>query len=130
MDVAYAHASGEYLLIVGLTMSLLTRYPEDIVRGLKTVLPPSMRLLWTPLPLEASPIKDHDAPGPIPTTPSTNSSDENAHSIPNAPILYVGRESLALTNLLMTHSLCDVSSNSFLTRSIAERRPRYTRTIR
>jgi len=98
IDVAYAHAA------------------DDIVARLQSTLSPPTQLSFTPLPLMAAPV-----PHTTPVAPASSSSDSpavtsNSLSHPGA-ILYIGGESLALTNLLMTHSASEVYSYDPTTRS-------------
>ncbi|THH32708.1 hypothetical protein EUX98_g1435 [Antrodiella citrinella] len=82
-DVAYAHAS------------------DDIVSRLQSTLPPSVHLVFSPLPLMALPAFQDS------TTTSVTSDTPQHLTSPDA-ILYIGGESLSLTNLLMTHSSAEV----------------------
>ncbi|KAH8105233.1 putative diphthamide synthesis protein-domain-containing protein [Cristinia sonorae] len=83
LEVAYAHAAGE---IVSRLQRILT----------------STKILYSHLPLKAEPVKASATAGP--------SSEPLEKSSTVDEILYVGGESLSLTNLLMTHSSCEVYS--------------------
>ena len=71
--------------------------------GLKSILPPSSILTNFPIALSAK---------PQPTAPiqGTQTEPEEPQSLPSGVILYVGGESLALTNILITHASCKVGS--------------------
>ncbi|KAJ3519511.1 hypothetical protein NM688_g9292 [Phlebia brevispora] len=84
-NVAYAHVA------------------EQVVQGLRAALPPTTHLSYTPIPLltkpqEHLPSSEQDAPS------------VDADSDEKGVILYVGEESLALTNLLVTHASCEIHS--------------------
>ncbi|KAI0643281.1 diphthamide biosynthesis protein [Trametes meyenii] len=98
-DVAYAHRS------------------DDVIAGLKSKLSASTRIVHVPISLTVSP----SPPGPQhsssslqeSTTREMTSPEDTIHSETTpeeSVILYVGGESLALTNLLLTHGSYEVFS--------------------
>ncbi|KAF7789170.1 hypothetical protein EIP86_000107 [Pleurotus ostreatoroseus] len=91
-DVAYSHAAGL------------------IFRELTASLPSSIHISYAPIPLFTSP-QETTSPSDVPQ----NTPDPLPHD--KSIILYVGGESLALTNLLITHALCEVHSYDPKTRT-------------
>ncbi len=80
-----------------------------MISELKNRLPSSTRILHTPVPLVAYPSSSgqHRTPHHLPQTGADDAADPEA-SPENSVILYIGAESLALTNLLLTHASYEV----------------------
>ncbi|KZT66950.1 diphthamide biosynthesis protein [Daedalea quercina L-15889] len=100
LDVAYSHRA------------------DAILENLRTALPSSMRVLHSPIPTmiyqTAKPVTiEHEVPS---ESDPTESQHEETYSN-NCTILYVGGESLSLTNLLMTHASCEAYSYNPPTRT-------------
>ncbi|CAL1702605.1 unnamed protein product [Somion occarium] len=95
-DVAYAHRA------------------DKIMSRLRNALEPTTRLLYTPSPTISSPTDQTEkssqniSNGATPKEETLNSQTENEPDFNT--VLYIGGESLTLTNLLMTHSSCEVYS--------------------
>ena len=89
------------------------RIIESIITAVKAHLPSTTRILHSPIPLIAFP----SAPGkqrPLQEPLEENSEDGAKKSDVDATpetsvILYIGGESLTLTNLLLTHASYEVS---------------------
>ncbi|OCH91570.1 diphthamide biosynthesis protein [Obba rivulosa] len=94
-DVAYAHRA------------------DKILEKLKAALPSSTTLQYSPIPLTSYPVTSSSTSAQDEVLKVTNGSDQTSDTVaeegtPSEIILYVGGESLSLTNLLMTHSHCEV----------------------
>ncbi|KAH9929211.1 diphthamide biosynthesis protein [Fomitopsis serialis] len=93
LDVAYAHRA------------------DAIMNKLRAALPAPTKILQSPIPSMTYPTKQ---PNKLDQTPQQDSNsgenDFEEASSENCVILYVGGESLSLTNLLMTHASCQVYS--------------------
>ena len=85
---------------------------EAIITQLKSKLPPTTRILHTSIPLIAFPSASgqHRTPQPFLSDDSekNNSPSELDTSPENSFIVYIGAESLTLTNLLLTHASYEV----------------------
>ena len=103
LDVAYCRKAGTALCTTG-TRRTLTTSTDAILERLRTALPDPAKILYSPIPTSSHPSKQLDSPNQVPV-------DDDEHGIDpeDAVILYVGGESLSLTNLLMTHASCQVS---------------------
>ncbi|TFK94479.1 diphthamide biosynthesis protein [Polyporus arcularius HHB13444] len=99
-DVAYAHQA------------------DAVISELKGKLPSTTQILHTPVPLVARPSSSgqHRTPHHLPEAGTDDEADPEA-SPENSVILYIGAESLALTNLLLTHASYEVYSYNPKTRS-------------
>ncbi|KAI0077998.1 diphthamide biosynthesis protein [Panus rudis PR-1116 ss-1] len=90
-DVAYVHRA------------------EKILAKLREFLDPTTKILYTPIPTKTEPASKAISQPPeslrSPITESTSSNDPECNTI-----LYIGGESLSLTNLIMTHSAFDIYS--------------------
>ncbi len=77
-----------------------------MISELKSKLPSTTRILHTPVPLVAYPPSSgqHRTPHHLPEA----GADDPKASPENSVILYIGTESLALTNLLLTHASYEV----------------------
>ncbi|RPD58166.1 diphthamide biosynthesis protein [Lentinus tigrinus ALCF2SS1-7] len=103
-DVGYAHRA------------------DSIVSELKSRLPSPARILHTPIPLVAhpSPSGQHRTPHELHEAGQDNSPEDSSveeASPENSVILYIGGESLTLTNLLLTHASYEVYSYDPKTRT-------------
>lgn len=106
-DVAYTHRVGMqtcHILSVSLVSQILP-VAGEIVTRLREALHPESQVTYTIIPNKLLP-------------PSSAKTSENVESsgsprmpetVQDCTIFYVGDESLGLTNLLITHSSCDVS---------------------
>lgn len=86
---------------------------DDIVSKLRTSLPPTSHLLYNPIPtiaLPDSPLTTSPVPPPPLNTSQPIADGNSLTSSSYQTILYIGGESLSLTNLLMTNSSCQVYS--------------------
>ncbi|KAI0723639.1 putative diphthamide synthesis protein-domain-containing protein [Fomitopsis betulina] len=88
---------------------------DAILERLRMALPKPANILYSPIPTMTCPSEQLD----VPEQAFQNEPEQNCSEIDlkDAVILYVGGESLNLTNLLMTHSSCQVYSYDPHTRS-------------
>ena len=109
-DVAYAHHVGAYERICTQRPSVLTIHASDaVITTLESKVSSSTRILHTAVPLTAQ----TSSSGQHRTLHSLQEADlhactEEEASPENSVILYIGGESLSLTNLLMTHASYEV----------------------
>ena len=100
----------------------LTNLEDGVVSKLRASLPSTSHLLYNPIPTIAYPDSPLDLPSlPAPGTSdsqyATNSNGASPTPPPYQTILYIGDESLSLTNLIMTNSSCQVFSYDPITQS-------------
>lgn len=97
-DVAYTHQAGPKCIFDPLDVVFI-RFSDAIATKLRILLEPlQIPVLYSQIPTKATPV-------------SVQSTSIDNDTIENCTIFYIGGESLSLTNLLITHSSCDVRAS-------------------
>ncbi|OBZ73265.1 Diphthamide biosynthesis protein 2 [Grifola frondosa] len=91
-DVAYAHRA------------------DVIAEKLRAALVPSAEFLYSPIPLFSSPVSLQQPANAEDVAHGIGKPQSLDVPLEDCTLLYVGGESLSLTNLIMTHASCDVHS--------------------
>ena len=112
-DVAYSHRAGELLGFHNEGRLSDSAYIpiDDIIGKLRATLEPlKIPVLYAKVTLRVDPPSFVEHPGQNSSLPNRDAAAANKSEEGDCTILYIGEESLGLTNLLMTHASSEVTT--------------------